>query len=344
MARRNLGRSLLAASLLAGSVLAGVLAVPAPPAGADGSGASLYQITLSEKSGFSPGVVDVRVGDYIAFILDTRYSASDNHSVTWDDTTPCPDGNGGTMPCWPELRFNDPNQKCMVRNYVLPNTRCILVHIAGAFRYHDRLSAESNGPDFQGLVRVADTSPPTTAPPTTTTTRAPTTTSTEPVTTTTVWWDSTTTTTAAGAIHPLLLANPAPTTTTTTGPPAAAAVAATDKGGAGSPAAPAGKDRSRAGSSTTTTTTTPPSTAPLLDAAALTPAPPAPVTLPDTVSTANAADSDLSGSVLGLLNHEKPADDYAGLMLAAALAAVGLFLVAIAAWRFYHRSSRYFPA
>ena len=82
MARRNLWRSLLTASVLTLSGLAGVLAVAPPPAGAAGGGASLFEIHLSENGGFSPGVVDVKVGDYLAFVLDTQYSASDNHSVT----------------------------------------------------------------------------------------------------------------------------------------------------------------------------------------------------------------------------------------------------------------------
>src|SRR3989440_12952859 len=95
MARRNLWRSLLTASLLTVSGLAGVLAVAPPPAGAAASGASLYEIHLSENGGVSPGGVGVKIGDYPAFVLDTPYSASDHPRVTWDDTHPRPNDPGG---------------------------------------------------------------------------------------------------------------------------------------------------------------------------------------------------------------------------------------------------------
>ena len=343
MARRNLWRSLLTASLLTVSGLAGVLAVAPPPAGAAASGASLYEIHLSENGGFSPGVVDVKVGDYLAFVLDTQYSASDNHSVTWDDTNPCPNDPGGP-PCWPELRFNDPNQKCTVRNYVIPNTRCILVREGGAYRYHDRLYQEAGGTDFQGLVRV--TGPPTGPPDTTTTTARPaTTTTTVPVTTSTR--PATTTTTDPGSIHPLLLNDPAPTTTSTTAPPVApVAVAGADKPGAGAspPTAPVkdkGKSKPEAPATTAPTTAAPAAPAPVLDAAALTPGP---VALPDTVAPADPADgSELDGSVLGLLQREAPVDNGSNLLLIA-VAALAVFLLGLGIVAWCRRSSRYFPA
>src|SRR5437763_13222119 len=178
MARRNVLRSLLATSLSVAAATSVVLgAASAFPAGAAGNGANLYEVKLSEKSGFTQGTINVRVGDYIAFVLDTQNSTSDVHSVTWNDSSSCPnDPNGG--PCWPELRFNDPNQSCTMRNSVIPNTRCVIVREAGTFPYHDRLWSEAGGTDFQGVVEVAD---PSTGPPTTTTTPPPTTT---PTTTT----------------------------------------------------------------------------------------------------------------------------------------------------------------
>ena len=341
MARRKLMRSLLTASLLlVGSSAVGMLAVPSPASAAD---ASLYQIRLSEKSGFSPGVVDVRVGDYLAFILDTESSASTNHSVTWDDQSTCPTETGDA-PCWPELRFNDDNQKCMVRSYTLPNTRSYSLVVAGSFRYHDRLSAEAGGADFQGLVTVAGPSTSTsTAPPTTTTTSAPTTTTTRPVTTTTL--PSTTTTTGATTIRPFLIPNESSTTTTAQSS-APAAAPGSNKTGAGS-SGTAGKDKEKGkskGDSSTTTTEPPsaPQAEPVFDSASLTPGP---ITLPDTVNTADSADETfLDSAVMALLSPEKAADEGGYGMILLALGAMALVLVAGGAWHWFHRSSRYFPA
>jgi len=339
MARRNRMRSLLAASLFASALLSGLLQAAPPPAGA--ADANLYQVNLSEQGGFSPGVIDVQVGDYIAFVLDTRSSATNAHSVTWDDTNPCPGDTSG-VPCWPELRFNDPNQKCMLRNYVIPNTRCVVVKEAGAYRYHDRLYSEAGGQDFQGLVRVAG---PSTGPPTTTTTAAPTTT-TRPVTSTTL---APTTTTTAGSIHPLAVPSPPPSPTTTTTLTAAPVAAAGSDSGTGTPPPTAPKDKAKpkkADAPATSTTTAPPppgpSVSPIADPATLA----GPVTLPDRV--ASAPDQEALGvdnSVLGLLHHDQPATDGGDtLLMVLAVGAIGLVLVAGGVWRWFHRSSRYFPA
>jgi hypothetical protein len=340
MARRNLLRSLLAASLLASALLSAVLSAP-PPAGA--ADANLYQVNLSERGGFSPGVTDVHVGDYIAFVLDTRSSATNTHSVTWDDTNPCPGDTSG-VPCWPELRFNDDTQSCRLRNYVIPNTRCVVVREVGAFRYHDRLFSEAGGQDFQGLVRVAG---PSTGPPTTATTAPPTTT-TRPVTTTTA--APTTSTTSGGEIHPFVVSSPPPSPTTTTTQPAAPAVAAgSDAGATGTRPAAAPKDQSKPkkadAPATSTTMTAPPppgpSVSPIVDAAALAMGP---VTLPDSVSSADEEAAGVDG-VLGLIHHDQPADDSGGTVwMLLAFAGVGLLLTAGGVWTWLHRSSRYFPA
>jgi len=344
MARRNPLRSLAAASLMALSGTGGLLAAPLPAGAAD---ASLYQIRLSEKDGFSPGVVDVKVGDYLAFKLETASPASSTaHSVTWDDQSTCP-SDAGDVPCWPELRFNDSNQKCMVRSYTLPNTRCILVKIAGTFRYHDRLSLEAGGPDFQGLVNVVGPSTTTTtAPPTTTTTAAPTTTTTRPATTTTL--PSTTTTTAASAIRPFLIPDQSPATVTTA-PPAGSGTAAgsNSNGKTSSPTAGKDKGKPKGGSPSTPTTAAPappgePSVEPVFDPASLTPGP---ITLPDTVNPADSDDeSYLDSAVMSLLNPEQPADEEGINLILGVLGAGGLLLAGGGAWLWYHRASRYFPA
>jgi hypothetical protein len=344
MARQNLLRSLLAASLMATTVAVGLSALTPAPAGA--ADATLYRITLSEKSGFDPGVQDqVRVGDYIAFFLDMKSSTSTDHSVTWDDQSTCPDAPGAG-PCWPELRFNDPNQKCMVRNYVLPNTRCVLVRTAGPFRYHDALYQAAGGQDFQGLINVAGptTTTTTTAAPTTTTTTAPTTTTSRPVTTTTL--PSTTTTTAAPTttIRPFLIQDPDPTTTTTARP-ATSGAAGANKSGLATPAGK-GKSKGKGDAPATPTTATPappdaPSAEPVFDPASLTPGP---ITLPETVVSADPEDGAyLDSALMGLLNPEKTPDDGTGLMLAV-LAVTGFGVLAGGAWLWYHRGSRYFPA
>jgi hypothetical protein len=317
----------------------GLLVAPLPAGAAD---ASLYQIRLSDKDGFSPGVVDVRVGDYLAFKLETQSPASSTaHSVTWDDQSTCP-SDAGDVPCWPELRFNDAEQKCMVRNYTLPNTRCILVKIAGSFRYHDRLSLEAGGPDFQGLVNVVGPSTTTTtAAPTTTTTAAPTTT-TRPATTTSL--PSTTTTTAATTIRPFLIPDQS-STTVTTALPAGAAAGSNTKGSA-SPA-PKDKGKSKGASPATPTTAAPAPPGPLplepvFDPASLTPGP---ITLPDTVNPADSDDeSYLDTAVMSLLSPEKAADEEGNSLMLGVLGAAGLLLLGGGAWHWYHRASRYFPA
>src|SRR5688500_13133514 len=222
MARQNLLRSVLAALVMVVSGATGLLFAAPTPAGA--ADVNLYQVHLSEERGFNPGTVKVGVGDYIAFILE-KDARSYVHSVTFDDQSACPTDQG-TVPCWPELRFNDANQKCMLRNYVLPNTRCIevlTVPPGGRVRYHDELARAAGGPDFQGAVEVASPSVPTTTtvpPPSTTTTMAAPTTTTRPAATTTTTLPPTTATTAPTPIRPMLIASPAPTTTSAPPPSA----------------------------------------------------------------------------------------------------------------------------
>jgi hypothetical protein len=102
----------------------------------------------------------------------------------------------------------------------------------------------------------------------------------------------------------------------------------------------------------TTDTTVAPVTAPPLDqaaidaaaaaaAAATAPAAPAPVapTEPPPVEPIDPAILDTLAAARG----DKPPDDGSGLLVGAGLA-LGLFLLAVAARAFYHRSSRYMPA
>jgi hypothetical protein len=331
---------------------AGLMTAPAPAGGAE---PVAHGVRLAEKSGFTPGVLDdVRVGDWIFFVLDMENSVSEEHSVTFDDQSMCP-GAPGSGRCWPELRFNDTTQSCSLGPRELPFTRCFMVRSPVSVTYHDRLGLEKGGPDFQGLIRMAGSSPPTTpttAAPTTTTTAAPTTTTTRPVTTTTTHAAPTTTapttaTTAPTTIRPFLIEPP---TTTTTG--AGANAAGSGKNGAGSSPTTGAKDKNKdknkdgnkddSPTSSTTETTVAPDDA-FFDSASLTPGP---VTLPDSLETAEGVDmGDLdAAAVMDLLDPEESDDDDGTRIVLMAGAALGLLVLGGGLITWFHRSSRYFPA
>lgn len=346
MARRNLLRSLLASSVMVVSSTTGLLF--AAPTAAGAADVNLYQVHLSEERGFNPGSVEVRVGDYIAFILE-KEAKSNVHSATFDDQSVCPTEHGN-VPCWPELRFNDPNQKCMLRNYVLPNTRCIevlTVPPGGLVRYHDAAAQAAGGPDFQGVVEVVSPSVPTTTtvppPSTTTTTAAPTTTTTGPPTTTTL--PPTTATTAPTPIRPMLVGSPVSTTSTA---PSAGGANGARSGKTGSTSATAGvrdndKGKGRGDASSTSTTAAPEplpvetSFADSLDFG--------PVTLPESVEPADPADGTELDAALDLLSSEEgePAD-HRGRFLLLGGAAAGVLAGGVGFLAWWRRSSRYFPA
>jgi hypothetical protein len=343
-------RSLLAACLTVLPLTAGLLATPAPAGGAEGDPEpKTHWIRLSEKSGFSPGTLDdqfaVRVGDSIGFWLDMRTSTSRAHSVTFDDASTCAPGG----PCWPELRFDDGSPPCTARDsrgtvHTLPDTRCLLVRAAGAFRYYDKVYRDAGGPEFQGFIKVAgDPTTTTTVAPTTTTTAAPaTTTSTRPVTTATS--PPTTGTTAPTTIRPLLIDSP----TTTTAPPAGSTggdAAGSGKGSGGVPPATGSKGKGKTGSQATSTTAAPtdqeaPPAELSFDPALLVPGP---VTLPEWIETADGGELD-AAAVMDLLNSEKEPGDDRNQFLLVATAAFGLFLIGGGLIAWYHRSSRYIPA
>ena len=347
MARRNLLRSLLAASGMVVSGTTGLLLATPTPAGA--ADVNLYQVHLSEERGFNPGTVKVRVGDYIAFVLE-KEPRSYVHSVTFDDQSVCPTDQGN-VPCWPELRFNDPNQKCMLRNYVLPNTRCIevlTVPPGGLVRYHDELAKAAGGPDFQGVVEVVSPSAPTTTtvppPSTTTTMAAPTTTTTQPAATTSTTLPPTTATTAPTTIRPMLIGSP--DSTTTTAPPAGGA---NDVGSGKTGSTPAtgirDKDKGKgkgdsASTSTTAASETPPAEMSFADSLDL-----GPVTLPESVEPAETADGVELDAALGLLSsgEGEPSDDRGRFLLLSG-AAAGVLVAAAGFLAWWRRSSRYLPA
>lgn len=347
MARRNLLRSLLAASLMSVPFAATLLAAPAPAGSAEEREQNeVHWIRLSEKSGFNPGVIDVRVGDFIAFNLDDE-SASPVHSVTFDDQSACPGAPGGV--CWPELRFNDDKQACTWRGVVLPNTRCAEVRRAGPVRYFDRLGRENGGPEFQGLIRVAGVPPTTTttAPPsTTTTTAAPATTTTTRPGSTTTTLPPTTNTTAPTTIRPFVISD---STTTTTAAPAAAAsgadTAGSGKNGGGTGAGAKEKDKGKGKAADPSTTSTTVAPAPEIPEINLTFEP---VTLPESV-VASSDGADGAGieeaAVMDLLDTEEDAaadDDNRYVVLA--LGSAGLLVLGIGLIAWFSRSSRYFPA
>lgn len=345
MARRNLLRSLLAASFMVVSGATGLLVAAPTPAGA--ADVNLYQVHLSEERGFNPGSVKVRVGDYIAFILE-KEPRSYVHSVTFDDQSVCPTDQGN-VPCWPELRFNDPNQQCTLRNYVLPNTRCIevlTVPPGGLVRYHDELAKAAGGPDFQGVVEVVSPSVPTTTtvppPSTTSTMAAPTTTTTRPAATTTTL-PPTTATTAPTPVRPMLIGSPNPTTTTA--PPAGGANVAGSGKAASTPATVRDKDKGKGkGDSAPTSTTVVSEPLPVetsfADSLDL-----GPVTLPESVEPADTADGTELDAALDLLNSgEGEPDDDRGRFLLLAGAATGVSAIGIGFLAWWRRSSRYIPA
>jgi plastocyanin len=339
---------LLAASVMVVSSTTGLLvAAPAPAGAAD---VNLYQVHLSEERGFNPGTVKVRVGDYIAFILE-KEPRSYVHSVTFDDQSVCPTDQGN-VPCWPELRFNDPNQKCMLRNYVLPNTRCIevlTVPPGGLVRYHDELAKAAGGPDFQGVVEVVSPSAPTTTtvppPSTTTTTAAPTTTSTGPAATTTTTLPPTTATTAPTTIRPMLIGSPDSTTTTV--PPAGGANDVGPGNNSGSTSATTGvrdKDKGKgrgdsASTSTTAASETLPAEMSFADSLDL-----GPVTLPESVERAETGDGVELDAALDLLSGEGESTDDRGRFLLLSGAAAGVFAAVTGFLAWWRRSSRYLPA
>jgi hypothetical protein len=348
MARRNLLRSLLAASVMVVSGTTGLLVAGPTPAGA--ADVNLYQVHLSEERGFNPGTVKgVRVGDYLAFILE-KDARSNVHSVTFDDQSVCPTDQG-TVPCWPELRFNDPNQKCMLRNYVLPNTRCIevlTVPPGGLVRYHDELARAAGGADFQGAVEVVSPSVPTTTtvppPSTTTTVAAPTTTTSRPAAPTTTTVPPTTATSAPTPVRPMLIGSPASTTTT-----APAVGGANDAGGktGSTPAAAGARDKDKGkgkGDPAPTSTTAQPESVPVetsfADSLDL-----GPVTLPESVEAADTADGMELDAALDLLSSaDGEPDDDRGRFLLLGLAAAGVSATGIGFLAWWRRSSRYIPA
>lgn len=346
MARRNLLWSLLAASVMVVSGTTGLLvAAPAPAGAAD---VNLYQVHLSEQRGFNPGTLKgVRVGDYIAFKLD-KDARSNVHSVTFDDQSACPTDQGN-VPCWPELRFNDPNQKCMLRNYVLPNTRCIevlTVPPGGLARYHDELARAAGGPDFQGAVEVVGPSAPTTTtvppPSTTTTTAAPTSTTTGPAATTTTTVPPTTATTAPTPIRPMLIGSPA--STTTTAPSAGGADAGSGKKGSTSPTGGA-RDKGKVKGDSAPTSTTAASEPPPVEVSFADSLDLGPVTLPESVEPADTAEGTELDAALDLLGSGKgePADDRGRFLLLGG-AAAGVLALGIGFLAWWGRSSRYIPA
>jgi hypothetical protein len=346
MARPNLLRSLLALSLCLAPLAGGLLGAAAPAGGAESEPEPrVYTIRVSEKSGFTPGALDdqyaVRVGDFVAFVLDMDNSETRIHSVTFDDTSTCPPAGA----CWPELRFNDPSQGCEFRGIVLPDTRCFRVRTPGPVRYYDRLHKEKTGVEFQGFIKVAGmvTTTTTQPAPTTTTTLAPTTTTTSrPVTTTTSGQSPTTATTAPTAIRPLLIGSPA-STTTTAAPTAGTNPAPTSTTGGKGKDKAKDKDKGDA-TSTSTTAALAPDVAPIdvsfADSLDL-----GPVSLPDSVGSPTTADGVELDAAMELLNSDGDlADDDRGALLIAGLAAAGTLLLigGIVAWG--RRSSRYFPA
>jgi hypothetical protein len=313
----------------------GLLSVRPVPAGA--ADPKAFEITVSD-AGFNPPVVsDVNVGDVLIFKL---YATTDQHKVIFEDNSVCP-GRRGAVPCWPELRFDDPNTANCWNGQIEPDWRCMIVQEPGkTVPYHDGFNAAN-----VGEIRVLGQPTTTTGPSTTTTTAPPTTTTTQDPTTTTTAFH-TTTTTAPTSIHPFVIPDP-PSTTSTTAPPAPVTV--TNNGGPAAPAANKDKDKGKAkgkaaGTETPTTASpTPPDAVPpdsVFDPAALTPGP---IVVPDTPGGPDSGDdANLeSSAVMNLLDREEPADHTSMLLALGALA----FLLSVGGvWTWFHRASRYDPA
>jgi hypothetical protein len=353
MAPGNLLRSAIAATLAAATVGIGLLAPPATPAGAAEPKAVTVWIT---DRGFAPDrPLEANVGDTIVFAL---FRTSSDHIVTFDDDRTC-QGPQGPEPCWPEQRFNDPNQESCTSDWT---TRCVPVQVPGTVTFYDRFAREQ-GVDFNGTIHVAGdpttttTNPPTTTSttvPTTTTTMGPTTTTTRSVTTSTA--PPTTTTTAPTTIRPFV-SGPGPTapSTATTGIPGAASTGL-NKSGSDATTTTAGKDKdgkdkekakNKANSPATPTTATPaPSDAPpldfIFDPASLTPGP---KIVPDLLGGSDSSDEAAldASAVVSLLEPQKPRNGGGSLMLVAGVA-LGLLLLGSGSWAWFNRASRYDPA
>jgi hypothetical protein len=332
---------LTASVLFVSSATVGLLTAQTPAWAADP-----IQIRVTE-AGFSPNDVPARVGDYLIFTLDQ--AASIDHPVSWDDNSICPPLAGVEEgPCWPELRFNDENQKCSWRNYVLPRTRCILVRKPGEAFYYDKYLSRPSPNHYHGMVRVAGVSTTTsTVPPTSSTTVVPPSTTTTTLPPTTATTAPTTTTTAPTSIRPLLVSDPPPTTTTTAAPTPAPTAAPTKNGGAS--ASNAGKDKGKGKSPSPATPTTaapaPPDTLPsdlIFDPSSLTPGP---TMMPPTTAGPDAADeAALDASAVASLLDPQKSDDGRGRLMLLSLGVLALLLVAAGVWAWLNRASRYDPA
>jgi hypothetical protein len=286
------------------------------------------------------------VGDYLIFTLDQ--SASIDHTVSWDDNSICPPLAGVEEgPCWPELRFNDENQKCSWRNYVLPRTRCILVRKPGEAFYYDKYLPRPSPNHYHGTVKVAGVPTTTsTVPPISSTTVVPPSTTTTTLPPTTATTAPTTTTTAPTSIRPMLVSDPPPVTTTTAAPKPLS-TAPSKNGGASTSNAGKDKGKGKAASPETPTTAAQalPDTLPsdlIFDPASLTPGP---MMIPDPSSGPDSADEAAldAAAVASLLDPLKSEDDSTHLMLLM-LAALAAVLLAGGGWAWFNRASRYDPA
>lgn len=319
----SLRRSLVAVSLLVASAAGAAVGMAVAPVGAADN---VFDVYVHETF-FTPARVEVGPGDIVRFILDAGVGT--DHTVTLTDC-----GNHPAQLC--EKGFDDPRNPPWFR-WSSPNT----------YAYYDRLAAE-RGVDMRGEMVVTEVPTTTsTTPPTTTTTTLPaTTTTTRPATTTTTRPPATTTTTAAQSIRPLAVADPPAPTTTTTAPAAGPVAPAGKVGKAGGEATTStGKDRGRAAAPLTPTTAAPAPPGPpeeIFDPESLTPAP-LPPPGPAVPSDPGRGDAEAAGPGGGPLKPDRPVDDGSGLLLVA-LAVSAVFVGAGGAWRWYQRSSRYFPA
>lgn len=337
MSRRNLLRSWLTAALSIVAVMAaGLLTVRPVPAGA--ADRPEIDITVSD-AGFNPPVVsDVNVGDVLIFKLHapTDYE----HKIIFEDHSVCP-GRRGAVPCWPELRFDDPATANCWNGKIEPDWRCLIVQDPGkTVPFYDGFN-----PANRGEIRVLGQPTTTTGPSTTTTTAPPTTTTTAPTTTTT--WSDTTTTTAPKQVRPFVIPDPPSTTSTMAAP---APVVVTNTSGSPAPTATKNKDNDKgkakakaAGTETPTTLSPPPSDAmppdSVFDPAALTPGP---GLVPVDANLNGDGEINLeSAAVMNLLARDEAADRRPLLLSLCALA----FLLALGGiWRWFTRPSRYDPA